>query len=151
VTKAREFWITEDWVAISSNQRGFFPDEEIHLRVIELTPDIQRKLNQYDELDQVFIDQTEELRACVVSFDDGRYLGRKLSSAIVEEYRALKDQNEKLLNCVEFYATRGNWHEGDNKNIYLDDCIDINDCEESDGLKEGGKLARQVLKELGEK
>jgi hypothetical protein len=65
------------------------------------------------------------------------------------EIGTLKAQNEKLISCVEFYATRGNWHEGDNKNIYLDNCIDISDCEESDGLKEGGLRARQVLKELG--
>ncbi len=62
-------------------------------------------------------------------------------------------ENAKLRECVEFYAKQSNWM-GYHRDV---DCIRPCDCEpekaDEDGfdIMLGGKRARQVLKELGDK
>ena len=78
----------------------------------------------------------------------------------VREINKLKAENEKLRECVEFYAAEDNWEKYHDKS-YSDCCIVNKDWSDNysgnNGLKDifapkGGKLARQTLKELeGEK
>ena len=62
----------------------------------------------------------------------------------------LREENRKLVNALKFYADTDNWLEEKNRNnlytIIKDDASD----DYNDALRFGGKLARQVLKEIGE-
>lgn len=61
----------------------------------------------------------------------------------------LKEQNKKLVEALKFYASEDNWESYGftNKNVIR--LIDIEILNE-EGHSMGGKLARQVLKEIGE-
>ena len=63
----------------------------------------------------------------------------------------LQAENAKLRKCVEFYSNTDNWLEEKNRNnLYTIIKEDASD-DYCDYLRFGGKRARQVLKELGEK
>ena len=75
----------------------------------------------------------------------------------VREINKLKAENEKLKECVEFYAntlswehipceTKWNWF----RPIIKPD-LDCSQVSNDEWCSYGGKLARQTLKELGEK
>lgn len=76
--------------------------------------------------------------------------------ALASDFERLKNENEKLRECVGFYANCENWtfescHDIKSR-IYLDNEIaDEPQGDSQKGTWVGGKLARQTLKELGER
>ena len=64
---------------------------------------------------------------------------------IEEQLKKLKQDNEKLRECVEFYAKKDNWVSVRIKNDFL---TGINMINQRDLFYVGGKKARQTLKEI---
>lgn len=64
----------------------------------------------------------------------------------------LKEENKKLVEALKFYASQANWMgwHRDVDTIRSSDCEPAKAIEDDFDIRLGGKLARQVLKEIGE-
>jgi len=64
----------------------------------------------------------------------------------------LKEENKKLMEALKFYAEPIHWNDSGNLDYDMT-TIDYEDADIPEGYcdNRGGKLARQVLKEIGEK
>ena len=58
---------------------------------------------RYAHLKMVFSDQCDDLRKIVDTFDSAKYLGRKLSGAMVEEFKIVKEKLGVAVEALRFY------------------------------------------------
>ena len=110
------------------------------------------------EYKQKEIDELEESLATrfAKSYVAGKDLSKIIQKNLTNEVEKLQAENAKLRECVEFYADKLNWYDNtqingsDQKAIFKDaeDCL-IKSINKH--IIIGGKRARQVLKELGDK
>lgn len=73
-------------------------------------------------------------------------------SELYDLIKKLKEDNTKLVEALKFYASQANWMgwHRDVDTIRSSDCEPAKAIEDDFDIRLGGKLARQVLKEIGE-
>ena len=81
----------------------------------------------------------------------------KLNSTYVvriEDFQILQEENKKLVEALKFYADTNNWDAADGVHDSIISGVitgaDHYEPWDKAGIAVGGKLARQVLKEIGE-
>ena len=113
---------------------------------------LKARIKELDELVDELTSILDLKKETIVEMQNAYETLQAHDEMLIATVDKLKEENKKLMEALKFYAEPIHWNDSGNLDYDMT-TIDYEDADIPEGYcdNRGGKLARQVLKEIGEK